>query len=437
MRYALIILKWEIQKILSSWKKTMAIFLVPAAVMVFAINLFPKLLNYLSTGSLGAQKVIVLDAPESFKDYSGKKDDLYKYSYMSIYDILPEGTELIDADLTGTLYPILKDGTLVVMFCAPDGKDFDDVVREGYRRIYVDGVEDLPEAAVDVFFDDGKFLTETKAEQYMVDVLDPYKVSRQDHYFEEFVGETVETFTVDEYNPITFILNNRSVANFAAAHVIPGIMTILMYYCAYSLACDMIAMEKNRGFLNKLVMTPASPKAIIWGKALAVNILVTGSSLITFLFLFLSSWLNRSNEAGSLLPFGLMLMPDQLLYMILAIPSCTLVMTAFCFLVALELEKFEDAVANMQFILLILLVGFFIQMFYYFDPVFTEFLIPGHNFIVLMKMIIQSDVNIFQFIAVVSVNVGLGIFLINRCAKMLTGGNDDRSQKRHKKILFR
>ena len=66
MRYAFIILKWEIQKILSSWKKTMAVFLIPAAVMVFAINLFPKLLTYLSTGSLGSQRVIVIDAPESF-----------------------------------------------------------------------------------------------------------------------------------------------------------------------------------------------------------------------------------------------------------------------------------------------------------------------------------------------------------------------------------
>ena len=199
----------------------------------------------------------------------------------------------------------------------------------------------------------------------------------------------------------------------------------------------MIAMEKNRGFLNKLIMTPASAKAILWGKALAANILVTGSSLITFLFLFLSSWLNRSNEAGSLLPFGLMLMPDQLLYMILSIPAATLVMTTFCFIVAMELERFEDAVANMQFVLLLLMFGFFIQMFYYFDPVWLEFIIPVHNMIILLKMILLSQVNIIQFIVVVGTNVFLGVVLLNRCADEITGGKDDRGNKRFKKILFR
>ena len=208
----------------------MAVFLIPAAVMVFAINLFPKLLNYLSTGSLGAQKVIVIDAPQSFMDFPGKKQDLYKYEFVT----------------SG----------------GPEDVDFDATVKEGYRKIFQENKIQNDLVNCYVFFDQEKFLTEAKADQYTVDVLDAYKNYLHDMYFEEFVGKTVETFTVDEYNPITFILNNRSVANTAAAHVIPGIMAILMYYCSYSLACDMIAMEKNRGFLNKLVMTPASPKAI-------------------------------------------------------------------------------------------------------------------------------------------------------------------------------
>ena len=411
----------------------MAVFLIPAAVMVFAINLFPKLLNYLSTGSLGAQKVIVIDAPQSFMDFPGKKQDLYKYEFVTSADLIEQFQELSE----DVGYRLVKDGTLVVAFGGAEDVDFDATVKEGYRKIFQENKIQNDLVNCYVFFDQEKFLTEAKADQYTVDVLDTYKNYLHDMYFEEFVGKTVETFTVDEYNPITFILNNRSVANTAAAHVIPGIMAILMYYCSYSLACDMIAMEKNRGFLNKLVMTPASPKAILWGKALAVNLLVTGSSLITFLFLFLSSWLNRSNDAGSLLPFGLMLMPDQLIYMILAIPAVTLVMTAFCFLVALELEKFEDAVANLQFVLLLLLVGFFIQMFYYWDPVYIEFLIPAHNFIVLLKQIILSEVTIFQFITVVAVDVLLGVFMLRRCARMLEGGEDDRSKKRHKTILFR
>ncbi|MBP5655209.1 MAG: ABC transporter permease subunit [Clostridiales bacterium] len=428
MRYAFIILKWEIQKIMSSWKKTMAVFLVPAAVMVFAINLFPKLLNYLTSGSAGNQKIVVVDAPDSFMEFSGKKADLYRYDYITSDDIAGGISE-------ETVYPMVEDGNIVVLFHSSTD-DFDSAVREKYRRFYMEGIDVPGGAFVELVYNDEKFLTETKANQYESDVLDAYKSYLDDKFFAAYVGSGTEVFKVDEFNPITFILDNRNTANTQACRVIPGILVILMYYCVYSLSCDMIAMEKNRGFLNKLVMTPASCKMILWGKALATNIMVTGSSFVTFLFLFLSSWINRSNDAGSLLPFGLMLMPDQLLYMLLSIPATVLVLTAFCFLVALELERFEDAVANMQFILLLLLVGFFVQMFYFWDPIFIEYLIPGHNMIVLLKQIILSEVTILQFIAVLAVNVPLGIFLMNRCAKLLEGGEYDRSKKRKQKILF-
>ena len=408
----------------------MAVFLIPAAVMVFAINLFPKLLTYLSTGSLGSQRVVVIDAPDSFVNYDNPKLANYQLKYINSGDI-PGGFS------EESLYSYVDDGNIVVLFINESPEGFDAEVKDYYRRAFQDDKSVKSTTYVFVVYNEEKFLSETKAEQFSYDIIAEYTETVKDQYFEEYVGEGKKSFTVDEYNPITFVLDNRSVANSQAAHIIPGIMVILMYYCAYSLSCDMIAMEKNRGFLNKLIMTPASTRAILWGKALAANILVTGSSLITFLFLFLSSWLNRSNEAGSLLPFGLMLMPDQLLYMILSIPAATLVMTTFCFMVALELERFEDAVANMQFVLLILMFGFFIQMFYYFDPVWLEFIIPVHNMIILLKMILLSQVNIIQFIVVVGTNVFLGVVLLNRCADLLTGGKDDRSNKRFKKILFR
>ena len=76
-------------------------------------------------------------------------------------------------------------------------------------------------------------------------------------------------------------------------------------------------------------------------------------------------------------------------------------------------------------------------MFYMFDPIFIEFLIPGHNLIILLKMVLLSKVNLFQVVAVISVNAGLGIVLMKRCANMLEGGEYDRSNKRFKKIFFR
>lgn len=417
-RHVVTILKWEIRKILSSWQKTLAIFLVPAAVMVFAINLFPKLLNYLSTGSFGSQDVIVIDAPESFIEFDGKKEDFFNYKYMTDEEFI----SIAGAD-DDDIFNLVKNGDLVLAFFSiDDDLSFDEAVEEQVRLLYEEGKDVESAAYISIGYNQEQFTSEAKALQFEEDVANGYVSYVYERYASQYDQYSSSTFTVDEFNPITYILDNRSVANTSASRIIPAIMVILMYYCVYSLTCDMIAMEKNRGFLNKLIMTPVSPSVILWGKALAINILVTGSSIVTFLFLFLSSWLNRSNDAGSLLPFGLMLMPDQLIYMIIGVPAAVLVMTGFCFLVALELTKFEDTVANLQLVLLILLLGLFVQMFIYWSPTGLEYIIPVHNEIVLLRDILMSEISLGEFIVIALVNGGLGFLLMRRCTKKITGG---------------
>ena len=412
MRHIITILKWEIHKILSSWQKTLAIFLVPAAVMVFAINLFPKLLNYLTTGTMGAQNILVINAPQSFIDFGEKYEGVFSYTY----------TDSVEIDSMEDLYELVENGDIVLEFSTTSNIEFEEAVRNKYRNLYQNNTDDKSEARVVVVYNDEKLTASYKTTQFEEDVLSQYMGQLTNDISLEFQDDIPSEFSTDDFNPITYILDHRSEANPQAARVIPGIMVILMYYCVYSLSCDMIAMEKNRGFLNKLIMTPVSAKNILWGKALSINVMVCGSSIATFLFLFLSSWLNRSNDAGSLLPFGLMLMPEQVIYMLLSIPASVLVMTAFCFYVSLTIEKFEDATANLQFVLLLLMFAFFIQMFNMFTPVALEYVIPFHNTIVLLKDTLNSSVNIIKFIVVTLVNLGLGLVIMDKCARKMIGG---------------
>ena len=419
MRHILTILRWEISKILSSWQKTLAIFLIPAAVLVGAITLFPKLLNYLSTGSAGNQKVIVINAPDSFRQFDGRKDDLYNYTYLSEeeFDGLygkPEDTPA---------YDYVKDGQIILEFYTLSGLPFDESVKQRYEVFMTTG-EDLisNDALLDVIYNAEQFTTMTKGQQFYDDVVASYQSYLADLMLSEYEGYDNDSVSVDEFNPITTILDHRATANTQASRVIPGIMMIMIYYCVYSLTLDMIAMEKNRGFLNKLIMTPVPAYKLLAGKALAINILVTGSSLLTFFLLFLSSWLNRSNDVGSLLPFGLFLMPSQLLYMIVSIPFCVFVLTGFCFLVAISLEKFEDTTANLQMVLLLLLIGFFIGMFVSWSPIGLEYIIPVHNTIALMRDILMSEVSLLGTVVVISENFTIGFFLMMRCSYKLTGG---------------
>ena len=85
MNKILTIFMWEIRKLFSSWRRTFTLFLLPAIFLVGMLNLFPVLINYMTTGSLNKQPVMVVNAPDSFKDYLDEniKTNAFKYDFIS------------------------------------------------------------------------------------------------------------------------------------------------------------------------------------------------------------------------------------------------------------------------------------------------------------------------------------------------------------------
>ena len=64
--------------------------------------------------------------------------------------------------------------------------------------------------------------------------------------------------------------------------------------------------------------------------------------------MFLSSWANRGNDAMSLLPFGMLLTPLQLISILLTVPVTVFLMTAVAISVIFSLEQMQDITANLQ-----------------------------------------------------------------------------------------
>lgn len=149
----------------------------------------------------------------------------------------------------------------------------------------------------------------------------------------------------------------------------------------------------------------------------AITGLVSVSGIVTFAFLFMSSWLNHSNDAMSLLPFGMLLTPLQLVCLLITLPLSAAVMTVYCSHVSLSLGKYRDVIANMQIPLLLLLVDFFIQMFSYGRPMGFEYMIPGHNGTALIKTIYLSTFKWKHFIEVVFVDVAVVVFGFRKCIR--------------------
>ena len=138
-------------------------------------------------------------------------------------------------------------------------------------------------------------------------------------------------------------------------------------------------MEKDRGFYNKLVLTPISQRAIISGKVLTMMLVSLISSLITIFLLFMTSWLNWSNDSMSLLPFGMMLTPGTLLLITIIMTAAVFFMSAAAVYVVFTLQKLQDMIINLQLPLILFLIDFFLTLFRYNRPLTFEYLMPFHN----------------------------------------------------------
>ena len=406
----IIVFMWEIKKLFSSWRRTMALFLLPAILLMAALNVFPLLVNYMSTGSINKKPVTVVGAPESFRTYVDETVDARVYVYD--YKTYQEFADIIrDKD---SYHKMLRKGMLVCYFYSGDPTvDFDDEVRSYYNEISKENTNAVSKAVVYVAYDANSFTSEARAEQLKEGVLNDYQSSLIDKLGGDYSIVGSSLFETDSFNPITDFQDYRTTANTAASRVVPGVLMIMMYYCVYSLVSDMFASERDRGFMDKLIMTPVSRKKIYAGKILAINLIVTCSTIITMTLLFFSSWINRSNDAMSMLPFGMLLTPSELLIILGSIPITVLLMTAMCISTTFALKRMQDITVNLQLPLIYFLGDFFMQMFRGTRPVTMEYFLPLHNTLALIAETFNSQNKAWHVIIIYLINLGLAYWILS------------------------
>jgi len=279
-------------------------------------------------------------------------------------------------------------------------------------------------------------MSQTMAYQFEQDVLPRYK----DYLIKE-AGSSFYSqgggapFLIDNFNPYTKLMVYRSQANTMGARVIPGILILLLYYCVYSLSGDILASDRDRGFLSKLILTPLTTRGLLWGKALAVIGISALTSVITLLVLLLSSWANRSNNPLSLIPFGLLLTPVQFGFIMASVLCAGTVMTLICFKVIVDLRNMQDITLNLQLPLLLFLVDFFLQLFRVFPAFTAEYFIPVHNNLLLIHDIMADTTDISRYIIILAVNFLTAALLyrsITRSFERESGKTDNRAKNRRR-----
>ncbi|MBP5416775.1 MAG: ABC transporter permease [Clostridiales bacterium] len=439
MRHTITILKWEMSKIINNWQKTLKVFLLPALLLLAAINLFPMLMNYLSTGSLQSRPVTIVNAPDSFVDYfeSNPKSSFYSVTWLSMDEAMAMDEEYREEQM--------KKGGIFVFFAASERTevvDFDECVADYYSRLAQGESTRRMHMILEIDYK-GDYNSYLQAEQFKEDIAKGYSPYLLEHlgqpYLDSGGGERWDT---DLFNPFTFVTSNRSVANLGASRTIPSMMILLMYYCIYSLTAETLASARQSGFLTKVYLSPISKESLLIGKALMVIFVGIISAVVTFFLLFVSSWLNRSNSAYSLLPFGLFLTPSQLLAFFILLVTAAIMIAMLCFGITFMVRRMQDVIMNLQVPLVLLIFEFFGNMFRPSDAILAEYFIPIHNVIMTIREIFNGTYSWWTVLLVIFINLIFAAELFIVCLKskdgMLhiaeEGGANDFGKSRKQKI---
>ena len=111
----------------------------------------------------------------------------------------------------------------------------------------------------------------------------------------------------------------------------------------------------------------------------------------------------------SLLPFGMLLTPSELLIVVLTIPVTALIMTAICVSTVFALKNMQDITTNLQLPLIYFLGDFFLQMFRGTRPTTLEYFIPIHNAMQLISESFMAQDKLWHVLLVLLLNAGLAI----------------------------
>lgn len=446
MRHTFTIFKWEMNKLLGNWRRTLAVLLLPAILLLAAINVFPLLMNYLSTGHLQSRPLTVVGAPDSFIDYieENKLADQYDITWLSEkkfeklytrskdkkshFELGKKVKDIFFLRGNDALREELKSGEIFLFFRSADRvdqewyqTDFDQSV-EKYFTDLAQGRESTISSKIIIYCDASSMTSNMQAQQFQLDIGDGYTA-----YLNNVLGRKYieigggDRWELDAFNPFQFVIQHRASANAGAARTIPCMLILLMYYCVYSLTSETMASARESGFLTKVYLTPISSEALLTGKALAVIVVGMISAVATFLLLFFSSWLNHSNSAFSMLPFGLFLTGKQLLVCLITLFMTAISMVALCFNVVFSLRRMEDIIMNLQVPLVLLIFDFFATIFRPSAATLMEYILPFHNSAMVLRDVFRGSMETGRSVIAMSINLLLTILLFWRCAQNKEG----------------
>lgn len=421
MKSSWTVFRWELRRVLTNWRQAITIFVVPSAILLLILYLFPLLMDFVSTGSIGRPTLYLVDPPASFSHFMETDRGNFSYGFAQL------SQAEFDSGITdGSARSLAERGSAFVVFSSAKKStgsqdptvSFESALTRYYSLSKTDTDADSI-ATISVLVDPDNIKSGLTASLFAEEVLPKYNDFLLSTIGQEYLmAGGGPQFSTNIFNPISELMLHRSVANSTASHVLPAALFLLLYYCIYSISFDTVGAERERGFLAKVTLTPIRKTDIIIGKAMAVTLIGLLNSMTIILVFVVASWTNFQNNPFSLIPFGFTPFPWQIVSIILIIASASTVMSLYCFIVIFSCNRPQDVILNLQFPLLLFLAYFFINMVRFTDSLPFEAFIPIHGAMTTMRDVLLNSASTTQVLTVVAVHAVISVILLLICRNM-------------------
>ena len=227
-------------------------------------------------------------------------------------------------------------------------------------------------------------------------------------------------FTINAENTESYDLADESDTFVMTMEMFFPMYAIMGVFCAVmALASESIVGDKERGFMNLLLIAPVKRRNIAFGKALNLFMVNVLSSIAVIIGAFLSAIIYEQMDLGGSVTYGFGTYATLFVCVLFGAFS----MTSVCLLISTTSKTIKQANNTCSLIFMVVTVGNLISTLPTFQEVLSHsenmlYLIPVFNLNLCMQDAINSSTSIMNLLISIGINLILAVALTLYSAKL-------------------
>ena len=201
--------------------------------------------------------------------------------------------------------------------------------------------------------------------------------------------------------------------------IIPMMVFMAVYMVCMSLAANSVAGDKEKGFLNTLLITPIKRGHLAIGKSLSILVVAIISSCSAFIGMALSlPKLGKSMDMGDAIKYSI----QEYIMLFAAVVTGSFVLVAILMIISTVAKDVKQATTISPLLLFVILIPTLFNMTDSFSERIeklgsTNYLIPVWNSVKMLQDVIRLEYTVQNACTMVAVNIAaaaVGIFIVGR-----------------------